>query len=255
MNTTRPLIMVTNDDGVLAPGLRHLIDSVRDMADVVAVAPDSPRSGQSSAITVDNPLYISEHPSIDSAKVYSVSGTPVDCVKLGLHAIMPRRPDLLLSGVNHGSNSGNSVIYSGTMGAVIEGCMYGIPSIGFSLLHHSWEADFSETTPFIRGIVEAVLRDGLPHDVCLNVNIPARCRPKGIKVTESAAGRWTEEYVGYKSPSGRPFYMLSGHYVNEDPDNARTDLYWLDREYVSVTPVTPDQTAVNAIPAIEKLLL
>ncbi len=250
----RALIMVTNDDSYTAPGLRHLIRCVAEFGDVVAVAPSCQQSGQASAITVDMPLRIHRHDDEGDARVYSIDGTPVDCVKLGLHAVMPRKPDLLQSGINHGSNSGNSVIYSGTMGAVIEGCMYGIPSIGFSLLHHSIDADFSETTPFVRSIVEAVMRSGLPEEVCLNVNIPAKCRPKGIKVTTAARGRWTEEYKEYTSPSGKPFYMLTGHYINEEPENTATDLYWLDREYVSVTPVRPDQTATAAMPMVEELL-
>ncbi len=254
MTSKRPLIMITNDDSVYAPGLRHLIACVAGMADIVAVAPARQQSGQASAITVDMPLRITRHDNIGSAEIFAVDGTPVDCVKLGLHAIVPRRPDMLLSGINHGSNSGNSVIYSGTMGAVIEGCMCGIPSIGFSLLHHAIDADFSETTPYVVDIVEAVLAAGLPDEVCLNVNIPAKCRPKGMKMTTAARGRWTEEYREYTDPSGKPFYLLTGHYVNEEPDNTTTDLYWLDREYVSVTPVRPDQTAMGAMEAVGKIL-
>ncbi len=254
MATERPLIMVTNDDGVTAPGLHHLIDCVKDLGRVIAVAPDGPRSGQASAITVDAPLRITRHRGYDTAEVYSVNGTPTDCVKLGLHAVMPRTPDIVLAGVNHGSNSGNSVIYSGTMGAVIEGCMAGIPAVGFSLLHHSIQADFSHTTPFIREITRAVLAKGLPANVCLNVNIPAKCTPKGIKITVAAEGHWTEEYREYTDPAGNPFYMLTGHFINAEPDNAATDIYWLDREYVSVTPVNPDMTDRSAMPEIESLL-
>ncbi|MDE5688019.1 MAG: 5'/3'-nucleotidase SurE [Paramuribaculum sp.] len=254
MTDSRPLIMVSNDDGVHAPGLRHLIDSVKEFGDVIAVAPDAPRSGQASAITVDTPLRITEHDDIDGAKVYSVNGTPVDCVKLGLHAIMPRKPDLMLSGVNHGSNSGNSVIYSGTMGVAMEACMVGVPAVGFSLLHHSIAADFTHTTPYIIDIVRAVLQKGLPADVCLNVNIPAKCVPLGIKVVRAARGYWTEEYKEYSDPAGRPFYMLTGHFHNEEPDNDATDEYWLARKYVSVVPVRPDQTDTAAISTVREIL-
>ncbi|MDE6049306.1 MAG: 5'/3'-nucleotidase SurE [Paramuribaculum sp.] len=254
MNQSKPLIFISNDDGVDAPGLRHLIECVSYMGEVIAVAPSAPRSGQSSAITVDAPLRITPCPGFDGAKVYSVSGTPVDCVKLGLHALVNRKPDIMLSGVNHGSNSGNSVIYSGTMGAAMEACMVGIPAIGFSLLHHSIEADFSQTTPYIINFTKKVLENGLPDQVCLNVNIPAKCVPKGFKIVKAARGYWTEEYAEYADPSGKPFYWLTGRFVNTEPDNPDTDEYWLQREYVSVVPVRPDQTDSDAISRISDLL-
>lgn len=254
MNPAKSLIFISNDDGVDAPGLHHLIECVKDLGEVIAVAPSAPRSGQSSAITVDSPLRIAEFPDIDGAKVYSVSGTPVDCVKLALHALVNRKPDIMLSGVNHGSNAGNSVIYSGTMGAAMEACMVGIPAIGFSLLHHSIAADFSQTTPYIIDFTKRVLQHGLPEQLCLNVNIPAQCVPKGFKVVKAARGYWTEEYAEYKDPSGKPFYWLTGRFVNSEPDNAETDEYWLAREYVSVVPVRPDQTDSAAISRINDLL-
>ena len=254
MDNQKPLILVTNDDGVHAPGLHHLINCVNEIGHVVAVAPDGPRSGQSSAITVDMPLRITRHTAYDHAEVYSVSGTPVDCVKLAMHAILPSTPHIIISGINHGSNSGNSIIYSGTMGAVMEGCMLSIPAVGFSLLHHSIAADFSHTTPFVKEIVQRVIQHGLPQQVCLNVNIPAKCQPKGIKICQAAPGRWTEEYADYIDPQGRKFYMLTGKYVNTDPDNPAYDNYWLDREYVSVVPVRPDQTCPSALPDITRLL-
>ena len=254
MEQSKPLIFISNDDGVEAPGLRHLIECVRNLGEVIAVAPSAPRSGQSSAITVDAPLRITECPGFDGAKVYSVSGTPVDCVKLGLHALVPRKPDIMLSGVNHGSNSGNSVIYSGTMGAAMEACLVGIPAMGFSLLHHSIAADFSHTTPYIIDFTKKVLESGLPEQVCLNVNIPAKCVPKGFKVVKAARGYWTEEYKEYKDPSGKPFYWLTGRFVNSEPDNDETDEYWLDRKYVTVVPVQPDQTCSSAVQLISSML-
>lgn len=254
MTPNRPLIMVTNDDGIDAPGIRHLIDCVTDFADVITVAPAGPRSGQAAAITVDQPLRIISRADYHGAKMNAVTGTPADCVKLGLHTVMPRKPDLLLSGVNHGANSGNSVIYSGTMGAVIEGCMAGITSVGFSLLQYGMDADFSHTTPFIIAVTKQVLAGGLPEGVCLNVNIPAHCTPEGIKVTEAAPGYWTEEYKEYADPSGRPFYMLTGRFVNSEPENPATDLYWLERNFVTVTPVRPDLTDRRAIEDIDRLL-
>lgn len=254
MDTSRPLIFITNDDGVDSPGIRYLIETVADMGTVIVVAPDAPRSGQASAISVNTPLSVTRKPDIAGAEVYSINGTPVDCVKLGMHAVVPRRPDIILSGINHGSNSGNSVIYSGTMGAVIEGCMIGIPAIGYSLLHHSWAADFSQCGDIVRHITSQVLGTGLPPEICLNVNIPARCTPEGIKVVRAAKGHWTEEYVEYTTPHGSPFYWLTGKFVNSEPDSPDTDEYWLQRRYATVVPVRPDQSAPDSIPVITELL-
>lgn len=254
MDSNRPLILISNDDGVEAPGLYHLIDCVKDYGDIIAVAPAAPHSGMSSAITVNAPLRIKAISEEEGVKVYSVSGTPVDCVKLGLHALVPRRPDIMLSGVNHGSNSGNSVIYSGTMGAALEACMAGIPAIGYSLLHHSLAADFSETTPYIRRITQAVMSGGLEKGVCLNVNFPSRCAIEGMKVVKAAKGFWTEEYQEYTDPHGKPFYWLTGRFHNLEPDNPDTDEYWLNRHYASVVPVRADQTAAGCLPALTSLL-
>lgn len=254
MTTERPIILMSNDDGITAPGLKYMIEAMKDMGEIIVVAPDGPRSGQASAITVDAPLRIVRKPDYMGAQMWAVSGTPVDCVKLGMHAVVPRKPALLVSGINHGSNSGNSVIYSGTMGAVMEGCMVGIPSVGFSLLHHSWAADFSECGKYVREISARVLAQGLPDGVCLNVNIPARCVPKGVKMACASLGHWTEEYTRYDDPHGKPFYWLTGHYVDAEPNNAMTDNYWLDREYVTVVPVRPDQTATDAMGAIASIL-
>lgn len=249
----RPLILVTNDDGILAPGLRYLIDCVSAHGDVIAVAPDMPQSGKSSSITFESPLRITNHHDIGAAKAYSVSGTPVDCVKLALHAIVPHKPDLLVAGINHGSNSGTAIIYSGTMGAVLEGCMCGIPSVGFSLLHHAIDADFSLSMPFIDRIVGETLATPLPSYICLNVNIPAKVTPKGVRVCKAAFGHWSEEYKRYEDPIGRPFYMLTGRFVNADPDATDTDEYWLGREYISVVPVTPDQNATAIVSALSEI--
>ncbi|MDE7443772.1 MAG: 5'/3'-nucleotidase SurE [Muribaculaceae bacterium] len=256
MNKERPLIMISNDDGYTAKGLYHLIDCINASginAEIIAVAPQGHSSGMSSAITVDKAMRLVEQADYNGAKIYYVTGTPVDCVKLGFHAAMPRRPDLMLSGINHGSNAGNSLIYSGTMGAAMEACMIGIPAIGYSLLNHASDADFSGTTELIQKITRTVLEKGLPKGICLNVNFPANCTPKGIKVTKSAPGRWTEEYKRYEDPHGRPFYFLTGHYINEAPDDESTDMYWLDREWATITPVQPDQTAFGEIPALKKL--
>lgn len=249
----RPLILISNDDGVHAKGLMCLAECVKDMADIIIVAPDTPQSGKSSAITVGQPLRITAHPDSCGARVFSVSGTPVDCVKLGLHAIVPRKPDLVLAGINHGSNSGTAVTYSGTMGAVLEGCMVGIPSVGFSLLHHSLKADFSFSIDYVKKIAATVLLEGLPSRICLNVNIPALVVPNGVRVCRAAQGHWSEEYMRYTDPSGDPFYWLTGRFVNGEPDATDTDEYWLGKKYISVVPVSPDQTVLSAILAFAKI--
>lgn len=255
MTSNRPLFFLTNDDGVEAPGLKYLIDTVADIADIIVFAPQSAQSGKSSAITVEEPLRIFPKLETERLQITAVNGTPVDCVKLGLHILgQNRRPDMILSGVNHGSNSGNSIIYSGTMGAVIEGCMAGIPSIGFSLLNHSWAADFSQCGAIINKITSSVLKNGLPKDICLNVNIPALCTPKGIKVTEASPGHWTEEYAEYKDPHGRKFFLLTGKFIDEDPENPVYDNYWLDRQYATIVPVYPDQTDRATLPLITDIL-
>ncbi|MBE6304887.1 MAG: 5'/3'-nucleotidase SurE [Bacteroidales bacterium] len=255
MDKKNPIILIANDDGIHARGLKHLIDcaySVFPDAEIYAIAPADHCSGMSSSITITSPLRLIAYPDYRGAKMYAVTGTPVDCVKLGIHAALPKLPDLMLSGVNHGSNSGNSNIYSGTMGAAMEACMIGIPAIGFSLLSHDPQADFSETTPFIEQIIRKVAEQGLPKDICLNVNMPKDCKPKGIKITTCAPGRWTEEYADYKSPHGQAFYWLTGEYIDFDPENPAGDNYWLRRQYVTITPIRPDQTAFDAIESLKE---
>lgn len=254
MDNKRPLIIITNDDGVNAPGIHRLVDFVKGMGDIIVVAPDGPHSGQSSAISVNKVLHITQWPDYNGARIYSINGTPVDCIKLGLHAVAPRRPDLILSGINHGSNSGNSIIYSGTMGAVLEGCMVGIPSIGYSFHSHDENRDLSCCRDIITKITAQVIAKGLPHDVCLNVNFPDVDSVLGIKVVRAARGYWTEEYAEYTDPHGRPFYWLTGRFHNEEPGNPDTDMYWTDRGYASVVPCHPDQSATDAIGTIESIL-
>lgn len=248
--TQRPYILVSNDDGIEAPGLAALVDFLSPLADVVAVAPDGPRSGQSAAITVDAPLRIREHAPRGNARMFSVNGTPVDCIKLALHAVVDRRPDMVVAGINHGSNAGNSIIYSGTMGAVSEGCTVGIPSVGFSLLDHSLRADFSGCAATVERVTRHVLANGLPEGVCLNVNIPAGVEPLGIKAVRAARGYWTEEYADYTDPHGRPFYLLTGRFHNSEPDADDTDEFWLARNWSTVVPVALDQSAVGLLPAL-----
>lgn len=258
MNTNRPVILVTNDDGIRAPGIHRLVDMLPEEADIYVVAPDRPRSAQSSALTMTNLLRIHHHPNMETympgVHWMSVNGTPVDCVKLAMHTILPRTPDICLAGINHGSNAGNSIIYSGTLGAVMEACTLGIPAVGFSLLDHSMDADFSYTFPYVREITEKVLTNGLPRHICLNVNFPAGSHILGLKVVSTAQSHWTDEYREYIDPSGHKFYLITGDLVNDNPDDDSTDLYWLPRNYATVVPVTPDQSRPDMIDHIKNIL-
>ncbi|MDE6116179.1 MAG: 5'/3'-nucleotidase SurE [Duncaniella sp.] len=254
MENNRPLILITNDDGVESKGIAHLVSVAVGIGDVIVVAPEAPQSAKSSALTVNSPMQVKEYPSIHGAQVFTVNGTPVDCVKLAMHAVLDRKPDLLLSGINHGSNAAVNNIYSGTMGATMEGCVLGIPSIGYSILSHSADADFTPLSPFVADIATNVLANGLPDGICLNVNFPARCTPKGMKVLRAARGHWTEEYADYSTPHGKPFYWLTGKFHNEEPDCPETDEYWLARQYGSIVPIRPDQTAADQISRISEIL-
>lgn len=251
--TKRPLILVTNDDGINAPGLRALITIMNTIGDVVVVAPDSPQSGMGHAITVDSTLYVqklnSEGPQIE----YSCSGTPADCVKLAIRELLDRKPDLCVSGINHGSNASINVIYSGTMSAALEAGIEGIPAIGFSLLNYKWLANFDACHRFVKIITENVLNQGLQNGVVLNVNIPDidKGNIKGIKICRQAKGNWVEAFDKRKSPSGRDYYWLSGEFVNLDKGND-TDEWALNNGYVSVVPVQFDLTAHHFIENLNK---
>ena len=250
MNSKKPLILVTNDDGINAPGIRFLIEIMNDFGDVVVVAPDSPQSGMGHAITINSTLYC--EPIVinknEPQSEYSCSGTPVDCVKIAVNEILKRKPDLCVSGINHGSNSSINVIYSGTMSAAVEAGTQGIPAIGFSLLDYSLDADFSHSKDFIKRIVSECLKNGMPEGVVLNVNIPkiSNSKLKGIKICRQANGVWEEKFDKRTNPLGRDYYWLSGKFVNKDKGED-TDEWALENEYVSITPTQYDLTAHHAI--------
>ena len=250
MNSKKPLILVTNDDGINAPGIRFLIEIMNDFGDVVVVAPDSPQSGMGHAITINSTLYC--EPIVinknEPQSEYSCSGTPVDCVKIAVNEILKRKPDLCVSGINHGSNSSINVIYSGTMSAAFEAGTHGIPAIGFSLLDYSLDADFSHSKEFIKRIVSECLKNGMPEGVVLNVNIPkiSNSKLKGIKICRQANGVWEEKFDKRTNPLGRDYYWLSGKFVNNDKGED-TDEWALENEYVSITPTQYDLTAHHAI--------
>ncbi|GAA4238175.1 5'/3'-nucleotidase SurE [Postechiella marina] len=241
----KPLILVTNDDGITAPGIRVLIEVMSSIGDVVVVAPNSPQSGMGHAITLDSTLHIERiNPTSETAVEYSCSGTPADCVKLGIREILDRRPDLCVSGINHGSNASINVIYSGTMSAALEAGIEGIPAIGFSLLDYKWSANFDAAKPFVKTIAENVLKNGLPKDVVLNVNIPnvEKNNIKGIKVCRQAKGNWEEVFDKRKNPQGKDYYWLSGKFVNLD-NKEDTDEWALENNYISIVPTLFDLTA------------
>jgi len=245
----RPLILITNDDGADAKGIQVLTNLIMQLGDVVVVAPDGPRSAQSNALTVTHPIRFKEIERREGLIRYSCTGTPTDCVKLALNEIVERQPDLLVSGINHGSNSAINVIYSGTMGAVLEGCENGILSIGFSIDTHSLEADFSNFEPYILKITRVALEKGLPHATCLNVNAP-KDLIAGVRVSRQCDGHWTKEFEKRTDPQGRAYYWLTGYFENHEPDAEDTDEWALNNGYISIVPTKIDLTAYEAMDAI-----
>lgn len=257
MSKERPLILVCNDDGITAPGIRTLISEMNQLGEVVVVAPDSPQSGMGHAITINSTLRCDPFRFDDGPQVeYAASGTPVDCVKLAVNVILPRKPDLLVSGINHGSNSSINVIYSGTMSAAMEGALESIPSIGFSLCDFDWDADFEAARPYIRKIASEVLANGIPTGTCLNVNIPKNTKDgyAGVKVCRQARANWEEEFDERKDPRERKYYWLTGKFVNYDHGDD-TDEWALENNYISIVPVTSDFTAHHAISTLNSLNL
>ncbi len=249
----KPLILVTNDDGITAPGIRALISVMNEIGDVVVIAPDSPQSGMGHAITINstlecNKITIDSGPQIE----YSCSGTPADCVKLGINEILQRKPDLCVSGVNHGSNSSINVIYSGTMSAAIEASIEGVPAIGFSLLDYNWDAEFSHIKEYIKNITLNTLQEGLPKGITLNVNFPklSHDKIKGIKICKQADTYWIEKFDKRKNPQGKEYYWLTGEFVNKD-QSEDSDEFALLNGYISIVPVKHDLTDYESINKIQ----
>ena len=240
----RPLILVTNDDGISAPGIRTLISAMNEIGDVVVVAPDSPQSAMGHAITINstlhcNPIKIDDGPQIE----YSCSGTPADCVKLGINEILDRKPDICVSGINHGSNSSINVIYSGTMSAAVEASVEGVPAIGFSLLDYNWNADFSQIREHVIKITKKALKEGIPKGNALNVNFPKLKKEeiKGIKVCRQANAYWIEKFDKRTNPQGREYYWLTGEFINKDK-GSDSDEWALENGYISIVPIKFDMT-------------
>jgi 5'-nucleotidase len=250
----RPTILVTNDDGITAPGIRALANAMKQLGDVVIVAPDSPQSGMGHAITINKPLRLDKVTLADGLEGYQCSGTPVDCVKLAVNKILHRKPDLCVSGINHGSNSSINVIYSGTMSAAMEGAIEGIPSIGFSLCNYALEANFETAAVYATTIAKQVLINGLPGNALLNVNFPDLTLDtiKGIKICRQAIAKWVEEFDERQDPSKRKYYWLTGKFENFD-HGQDTDEWALANGYVSIVPVQFDFTAHHAMATLNNM--
>jgi len=250
----RPLILVTNDDGISAPGIRTLISAMNELGDVIVVAPDSPQSAMGHAITINSTLQCNQVKIDDGPQIeYSCSGTPADCVKLGINEILDRKPDICVSGVNHGSNSSINVIYSGTMSAAVEASIEGIPAIGFSLLDYSWNANFNEIKKYLINITKQALLNGIPKGNALNVNFPKLKEKdiKGIKICRQANAYWVEKFDKRVNPQGKEYYWLTGEFINKD-NGHDSDEWALANGFISIVPVKFDMTDHENISYIKK---
>jgi 5'-nucleotidase len=251
----KPLILVTNDDGITSRGILNLVNVMQELGEVLVVAPNSPQSGMGHAITVGDTLRLSESSIFPGIKAYECSGTPADCVKMARHFLLKnsRQPDVVVSGINHGSNTSISVLYSGTMSAAIEGAIEGTPAIGFSLCDYSHQADFSHVQPYVRKITEQVLKKSLPKGVALNVNIPPkRNEPiKGIRICRQANAKWVEDFDQRFDPNGRSYFWMSGNFVNFDKGEDN-DEWAIANNFVSIVPCQFDLTAHSAIPVLNE---
>ena len=248
------LILLTNDDGLYAEGLNTLIEVMQEFGKVVVISTIESRSGMSQALTVKMPIRVKLLVETDTKKIYACSGTPTDGVKIAVNQLLEREPDWVVSGINHGANASVSVIYSGTMAAAIEGCLYGIDSVGFSLNNYSAKADFGPARKYVRDIMNSLNSKRLPVGICLNVNIPA-CpgqEIKGIKICRQARGNWREEFEKRKDPMGKTYYWLTGIFENHEPDSTDTDEWALSNNYVSVVPVSVDMTAHGFIDDLKR---
>ena len=243
MQTEKPVILVTNDDGITAPGIRALVEAVKDLGTVIVVAPDSPQSGMGHAITIGTPLRLNKVDIFPGIESWQCSGTPVDCVKIARDKILHRKPDICVSGINHGANHSINIIYSGTMSAAMEAAIEGIPSIGFSLLDYSFDADFTVARSVAHTLTHRVLQDGAHQHTLLNVNIPITtpAKFKGMKICRQAYAKWDEEFDHRIDPRGKDYYWMVGKFVNLDKGE-ETDVQALKSGYASVVPVKFDLT-------------
>ena len=254
VDSNRPLILISNDDGITAPGLRVLVEEMSKLGEVVVVAPDKPQSAMGHAITVMQPLRLKRNHIFGDILAYECSGTPADCVKLALDKVCTRRPDIMVSGINHGPNYSINVIYSGTMSAAVEAAIDGVQAIGFSLCDYSIEADFQYCRPHILHIAETILKNPLPYGTLLNVNIPRTDAIKGLKICRQAGAKYAENFDERKDPSGNTYYWMTGRFINLDAEDNDTDLWAVDNGYVSVVPTKFDLTSNSVIQHLRQIL-
>lgn len=246
MKRKKPLILITNDDGYQAKGINSLIDTMRQLGEVVVFAPQLHQSGMSSAISPMQPLRTVKYKEEDGLTAYFCTGTPVDCVKLALNEFLDRKPDLLVSGINHGSNAGISVIYSGTMGAAIEGCIFEVPSIGVSLCEYGYDANFTHACKVAKDVAEKVLEKGLPKGVCLNINVP-QGEVAGVRISTQTQGKWVNEYRRATDGIGQDVFWMTGNFENWEKHNGESDEWALANGYAAIVPVKIDMTAYEFI--------
>ena len=249
ISMSKPLILVTNDDGIVAPGIRALVEVASEMGEVVVVAPDSPQSGKGHAITIHDPLRLKKVKVFSGIEAWECSGTPVDCVKLAKHVVLKdRQVDLCVSGINHGSNASINILYSGTMSAAMEAALEGIRSVGFSLLDFDFDADFEPSKPWVRHIMQFMMARPFQHGQLLNVNIPKlpASAIQGLRLCRQADARWVEKFVEGRDPSGHPYYWLTGEFVSSDKAEG-TDVWALENGYISVVPSMHDLTNYQAL--------
>lgn len=257
MEIKRPLLLISNDDGYQAKGIRDLIEILSDLGDILVCAPEDARSGYSCAFSATTPLQLKLREKRQGVEIWSCNGTPVDCVKMALAELVPRKPDMVIGGINHGDNASVNTHYSGTMGVTLEGCMKYIPSVAFSLCDYRQDADFEPMRPLIRQITKRVLQEGLPLGVCLNVNFPLGDSKnpsesyKGVKVCRMAHGTWGGEVTKCHHPRGYDYWWMVGHYQNDEPEAEDTDNWALTHGYVAITPTQIDVTAYQAIDKIK----
>ena len=261
MENKRPFILISNDDGYQAKGINRLVQMIRDLADILVCAPDGARSGFSCAFSCTTPLTLTLRHQEPGLQVWSCNGTPVDCVKMALSELCPRKPDMVIGGINHGDNASVNTHYSGTMGVTLEGCMKYIPSVAFSLCDHREDASFHHLEPLIRQITQRVLSEGLPQGICLNVNFPKLATAsgeeglkayRGVRVCRMAKGTWGSEVTKCHHPRGYDYWWMVGHYQNDEPDAEDTDNWALNHGYVAITPTRIDVTAYEAIDRIRE---
>ena len=252
MSPKRPLILVTNDDGISSKGILSLYEAVKEFGDIVIIAPDSAQSGMGHAITINEPLRLNASRLFGDTPAYSCSGTPVDCIKLGVYEVLHRKPDLVVSGINHGANTSSNVLYSGTMSAAVEGAMEGIPSVGFSLCNYEADADFTAAISVVKNVVSEVLKNGMMDRTCLNVNVPdvSIGDLKEIKICRQAHAFWEDRFDKREDQFGKPYYWLTGDFVEQDKTED-TDLYWIEKGYPTIVPTQFDMTAYQAIKELE----